>query len=132
MDMNKEDHEDHEDNYFTIVPEAGMCLVGDVIVNLRNVTVIQKRNDQTLLFHSGDKDPIVLPGDVFDEVKEAAFSMDNLDFEDENFAYEDADEDDEEYDLDEDEEEDEDDEEDEDEDEDDDDEEPPVHKKRKR
>ncbi len=127
MEMNKSDkHDENEDNYFTIVPEAGLCLVGDVILNLRKVTLLRKQDDHTLVYYSGVKDPIQLPADVFDEVREAAFSMDNLDFDDEDYPYDDDDEEDDEefYDDEEDEDEDE-------EDEDDEDDEPPAKKRRK-
>ncbi len=84
------------DNYYTLVPEQGLCLVGDAIVNLKQVTVIRKLDGKTLVYSSGAGEPVILPVSAFDAIRDAVFAMDDLDddddFDDESDDSDDGDE----------------------------------------
>ena len=69
-------------NFYTLVPEQGMILLGDDIINLRKATAIQKRDGKTLVHFSGNAEPIVLPAKAFDDIREAVFAVDDLDDDD--------------------------------------------------
>lgn len=73
-----------EDNFYNLVPEQGLCLVGDDIVNLKQVSVIRKIEGKTLVYYSGGVDPVILPLKSFDQIREAVFAIDDLD-DDEDF-----------------------------------------------
>ncbi len=79
-----------DEAYYSLVPEQGLCLVGDVIVNLRKAAVIQKAAGKTLIHYSGGERPVELPAEVFDQIREEVFAMEDLDEDDD---YEDDDED---------------------------------------
>lgn len=78
-----------DETYYSLVPEQGLCLIGDVIVNLRKASVIRKQGDRTLIHCSGSAQPIELPAAVFDHIREEVFAMEDVD-DDED--YEDDDE----------------------------------------
>lgn len=68
-----------EDNFYTLVPEQGLCLVGDDIVNLRAAAVIRRIEGKTLVYYAGGADPVILPIGAFDKIRDAVFAMDDLD-----------------------------------------------------
>lgn len=70
---------DGADNFYTLVPEQGLCLVGDAIVNLRQVSIIRKADDKTLVYLTGSAEPVALPAAAFNQIREAVFAMDDLD-----------------------------------------------------
>ncbi|MCC8109046.1 MAG: hypothetical protein LIQ30_08395 [Planctomycetes bacterium] len=80
--MTDELTENDDDNFYTLVPEQGLCLVGDAIINLKMVTVIRKLDGKTLVYSSGAAEPIILPVSAFEAVKNAVFAMDDLDDDD--------------------------------------------------
>ena len=73
-----------ENNFYTLVPEQGLCLVGDDIVNLKKITVIRKQGGQTLVYYAGVTQPVSLPVAAFDQIRDAVFAMDDMD-DDEDF-----------------------------------------------
>jgi hypothetical protein len=78
-----------EDGFYSLVPEQGLCLVDDVIVNLKQVSVIRKLDGKTLVYCATSVDPVILPVKAFEQIKDAVFAMDD----DEDFEDEDEDED---------------------------------------
>lgn len=75
------------DNFYTLVPEQGLCLVGNDIVNLRRVNLIRRTESGTLLYYSGVAEPVALPAAAFEDIRDAVFAVDDLgdeDFEDED------------------------------------------------
>ena len=89
--MNDMPQNEMEDTFYTLVPEQGLCLVGDVIVNLKAVAAIRKIDGKTLVYYTGAAEPIILPARSFDQIREAVFTMDDLDDED-DFTDEDEEE----------------------------------------
>lgn len=79
-----------EDAYYSLVPEQGLCLVGDVIVNLRKAALIRKAGDKTQVYYAGSATPVELPAALFDQIREEVFAME----EDGDDDYEDDDADD--------------------------------------
>ena len=77
-----------DDDFYTLVPEQGLCLVGDDIVNLKAAAVIRKLDGKTLVYYAGAADPVILPVGAFDRIRDAVFAMDDLD-DDEDFDDED-------------------------------------------
>lgn len=77
------------DNFYSLVPEQGLCLIGDDIINLRKIALIRKQDGKTLVYRSGVADPVILPVKAFDQIKDSVFVMDDLDDEED---YEDEDE----------------------------------------
>ncbi|MCD8141594.1 MAG: hypothetical protein LUE17_17815 [Planctomycetaceae bacterium] len=73
------------ESYYSLVPEAGMMLVGDDIINLRKVALIRKQGDKTLVYYGGVSEPVALPGRAFDEIRDAVFAIDDLDDDEEDF-----------------------------------------------
>lgn len=74
-------------NYYQLVPEqGGMCLVGNIIINLSQVSLIHQTEGKTLVYYQGVREPVILPVGVFDEVRDAVFTMedDDDDFEDDD------------------------------------------------
>lgn len=71
------------DGFYTLVPEQGMMLLGDDIINLRKANAIRKQDGKTLLYFSGSAEPISFPAKVFDDIREAVFAVDDLDDEEE-------------------------------------------------
>lgn len=80
-----------DDNYYTLVPEQGLCLVGDDIVNLKSAAVIRKLDGKTLVYYAGAPEPVILPLKAFDQIRDAVFAMDDLD-DDEDYDEEDVEE----------------------------------------
>ncbi len=78
-----------DDGYYTLVPEQGLCLVENDIVNLKSAAVIRKLDGKTLVYYAGVAEPVILPVAAFDKIRDAVFAMDDLD---------DLDDDDEDYD----------------------------------
>ncbi len=76
------------DDFYTLVPEQGLCLVGDDIINLRKIALVRKLDGKTLLYRDGVPEPLALPGSAFDKIREAVFAVDDVD--DEDFDDEDA------------------------------------------
>ena len=74
---------EESDSYYTLVPEQGLCLVGDDIINLRKVSVIRKLDGKTLVY-CGGPEPVILPLRSFEQIRDAVFAMDDLD-DDEDF-----------------------------------------------
>ena len=72
------------DNFYTLVPEQGLCLVGDDIVNLKKVAVVRKIEGKTLVYYSGSVDPVILPIKAFDQIRDAVFAIDDLDDEEDD------------------------------------------------
>lgn len=103
-----------EDDYLTYDPIQGLCLVGDAVINLRQMSAIQLKDGKTLFYAPGLSDPIELPEEAFEIVREAVFA-DDEDLDDEyEFGSDDDEDDDDDYLDDEDDEDDYDDEDDED------------------
>lgn len=73
-----------EDNFYTLVPEQGLCLAGDDIVNLRKAAVIRKIEGKTLIYYAGAGEPVILPLKAFDFIRDAVFAIDDVD-DDEDF-----------------------------------------------
>ena len=67
------------DNFYTLVPEQGLCLVGDDIINLKKVSIIRKIEGKTLVYCSGLPEPVILPIKAFDQIRDAVFAIDDLD-----------------------------------------------------
>lgn len=86
------DDSDYEENYFTLVGEQGMCLVGDTIINLNKVEVIRKLEGKTLIYRAGVADPVILPVGAFDVIRDAVFDVDGYDDDEEEYDDEDEDE----------------------------------------
>lgn len=72
------------DSFYTLVPEQGLCLVGEDIVNLKKVAVIRKIEGKTLVYYPGSVDPVILPIKAFDQIRDAVFAIDDLDDEEED------------------------------------------------
>ena len=68
-----------DDSFYTLVPEQGLCLVGDDIVNLRKVSLIRKLEGKTLVYCPGMKEPVILPLTAFDRIRDAVFAAEDLD-----------------------------------------------------
>lgn len=66
-------------NFYTLVPEHGLCLIGDAIINLRTVSLIRKADGKTLLYLPGAAEPVALPESAFANIREAVFAVDDLD-----------------------------------------------------
>lgn len=81
----------NDTTYYTLVPEQGLCLLGDAIVNLRQVSAIRKLDGKTLVYHPGVAEPIILPAKAFDQLRDAVFAMEE-DEEEEEFDLDDDDE----------------------------------------
>lgn len=75
---------DDMDNFYTLVPEQGLCLIGDIVINLRRIAMIRKTEGKTLIYCPGVADPIVLPVELFDQIKEAVFLADEYDDDDDD------------------------------------------------
>ena len=73
---------DEEENFYTLVPEQGLCLIGNDIINLKQIVVIRKLEGKTLIYYAGVADPVILPYGSFDKLREAVFAMDDLDDDD--------------------------------------------------
>lgn len=86
------DDDSEFENYFTLVGEQGMCLVGDTIVNLGKVEVIRKLEGKTLVYRAGVADPIILPVGAFDVIRDAVFDVEGYDEDDEDYDDDDEDE----------------------------------------
>ncbi|MCC8189486.1 MAG: hypothetical protein LIP77_02450 [Planctomycetes bacterium] len=78
---------DEEQEFYTLVPDQGLCLVGDDIVNLKQVAVIRKLEGKTLVYYAGGAEPVILPIKSFEYIREAVFAVDDLD-DDEDFEEE--------------------------------------------
>lgn len=76
-------------NYYTLVPEQGLCLAGDDIVNLKAAAVIRRLEGKTLVYYAGSSEPVILPFKAFEQIRDAVFSADD---EDDDEEYEDDDE----------------------------------------
>ncbi len=87
MSANPDEKFEESDEFYTLVPEQGMCLVGDTVVNLRKVVAIRKQGGQTLIYYAGGQ-PIALPVQVFDRIREAVFAIDDFEDEEEEFEEE--------------------------------------------
>lgn len=74
---------DDGENYYNLVPEQGLCLVGNDIVNLKKVSVIRKLDGKTLVY-DGSPEPIIMPLRAFDQIRDAVFAIDDLDDEEED------------------------------------------------
>lgn len=68
-----------DDSFYTLVPEQGLCLVGDDIINLKKVAVIRKIEGKTLVYYAGTAEPVILPLRAFDQIRDAVFAIDDLD-----------------------------------------------------
>ena len=77
-----------DDTYYTLVPEQGLCLIGDDILNLRKISLIRKLEGKTLVYCPGMGEPVILPLKAFDQIRDAVFAADDLDDE-EDFDEED-------------------------------------------
>ena len=77
-----------DDNFYSLVPEQGLCLVGDDIINLKKIALIRKQEGKTLVYRSGVAEPVILPVRAFDQIKDSVFAMDDLD-DDEDYEDED-------------------------------------------
>ncbi len=73
------------ESYYSLVPEAGMVLVGDDIINLRKVALIRKQGDKTLVYYGGVAEPVALPARAFEEIRDAVFAIDDMDDDEEDF-----------------------------------------------
>lgn len=72
-----------DDNYYTLVPEQGLCRIGDAIINLRKVVAIRYLDGKTLVYHGGAAEPIIFPAKTYGEILEAVFAVDDFDDDDE-------------------------------------------------
>lgn len=77
-----------DDSFYTLVPEQGLCLIGDDILNLRKISLIRRLEGKTLVYCPGMADPVILPLKAFDQIKDAVFAAEDLD-DDEDFDDED-------------------------------------------
>lgn len=73
-----------DDTYYTLVPEQGLCLIGDDILNLKKISLIRKLEGKTLVYCAGSQEPVILPVKAFDQIRDAVFAVDDLD-DDEDF-----------------------------------------------
>lgn len=69
-------------NFYTLVPEQGLCLVGDDIVNLKTVSLIRKLDGKTLVYCPGVSEPVILPLRAFDQIRDTVFAAEDEDDED--------------------------------------------------
>ena len=74
-----------DDTYYTLVPEQGLCLIGDNILNLRKISLIRKLEGKTLVYCPGTNEPVILPVKAFDQIRDAVFAADDLDDDEEDF-----------------------------------------------
>lgn len=72
-----------DDNYYTLVPEQGLCRLGDAVINLRNVVAIRHIDGKTLVYYGGATEPIIFPAKTYSELLEAVFAVDDFDDDDE-------------------------------------------------
>ena len=81
--------EAHENDsaYYTLVPEQGLCCVDDVIINLRTTPAIRKLDGKTLVYRSGVAEPIILPAEAFDKIRNAVFAVGEEEADDEDEDY---------------------------------------------
>lgn len=70
-------------NFYTLVPEQGLCLIGDLIINLKSISLIRKTEGKTLIYLPGLSEPVALPEAAFAQIREAVFTVDELDDEEE-------------------------------------------------
>lgn len=63
------------ENYYTLVPEQGLCMVGNDILNLKKISLIRKLDGKTLVY-VGAEEPVILPLGAFDQIRDAVFAMD--------------------------------------------------------
>lgn len=77
-DMNRFAMQDNDD-YYTLVGEQGLCLVGDAIVNLGKVAMIRLADGKTLVYRGGAAEPIALPAEAFEVIRDAVFAIDDYD-----------------------------------------------------
>lgn len=74
-------------------PDQGLCLVDDVIVNLWQTAAIRKLEGKTLVYRTGVAEPIILPVDAFEIIRDSVFaSEDDEEYDDEEYDDEDDDE----------------------------------------
>lgn len=73
-----------DDSFYTLVPEQGLCLIGDDILNLRKISLIRRLEGKTLVYCPGMAEPVILPLKAFDQIKDAVFAAEDLD-DDEDF-----------------------------------------------
>ncbi len=83
MTANPGESFEEKDDFYTLVPEQGLCLIGDTIINLRKVTLIRKQEGKTLVYSPGVADPIILPSPMFERIRDAVFAVDDFDDDDE-------------------------------------------------
>lgn len=72
-----------DDSFYTLVPEQGLCLIGDDIVNLKKISLIRKQEGKTLVYCPGMAEPVILPLKAFDQIRDAVFAAEDLDGDDE-------------------------------------------------
>lgn len=71
--------------FYTLVPEQGLCLIGDDILNLRKISLIRRLEGKTLVYCPGMAEPVILPLRAFDQIRDAVFAADDLDDDDEEY-----------------------------------------------
>lgn len=74
--------DDGAESFYTLVPEQGLCLVGDDIVNLKQAAVIRKIEGKTLIYYAGGQEPVILPIRAFDQIRDSVFAFDDDEDED--------------------------------------------------
>ncbi len=89
--MSSNDMNEAEQEFYVLSPEKGLCLVGEAIINLAEITMIQKQGERTLVYRSGVADPIALGPEAFEIVREAVFVADESD-EDDDVVYDEEEE----------------------------------------
>ncbi len=83
------------EGFYVLSPEKGLCLVGDAIINLGEISVIRKEGGKTLVYRSGVPEPIQLPENSFEVIRNTIFATDDADDDDDDFDDDDEDEEDE-------------------------------------
>lgn len=72
-----------DEAYYTLVPEQGLCLIGDDILNLKKISLIRKQEGKTLVYCPGVAEPVILPAKAFEQIRDAVFAAEDLDGDDE-------------------------------------------------
>jgi len=81
-----------EEDFYVLSPEKGLCLVGDAIINLAEIVMIQRQGERTLVYRSGVAEPISLGAEAFEIIKDTVFVADDAEEDEDDGEYEDEDE----------------------------------------
>lgn len=81
-----------EEDFYVLSPEKGLCLVGEAIINLAEIVMIQRQGERTLIYRAGVAEPIALGAEAFEIIRDTVFVADDVEEEEDDGEYEEDDE----------------------------------------